>query len=137
MSFKSILSLWVAISFLLLSSCKPVAPVQPSAENMYVEDNAANNVMALVTGFLYDQPVNPNGKLLLSSWLDPDGSDSDQYVWDDFKLPSNETITDINWYGVYDPLKFGAGGPVLDFRVRIYPSILAGTERNRRSRTRL
>src|SRR6185503_528715 len=43
-------------------------------------------------------------------------------------LQSNETITEIDWFGGYDPLKFGAGGSVVDFTVAIYPSIAAGTE---------
>jgi hypothetical protein len=60
--------------------------------------------------------------------LDPDGSNSDQYIWDNFTLQSNETITEIDWFGVYDPLKFGAGGPVLDFRISIFPSTTANTE---------
>lgn len=80
------------------------------------------------TGSLYEQPIDPNGKLILSSWRDPDGSDFDQYVWDDFTLPNNGTITQIQWYGGYDPLKSGMGGPVMDFTVSIYPSIAAGTE---------
>jgi len=66
--------------------------------------------------------------LLLSSWLDPDGSDSDQYVWDNFTIQSNQTITEIDWFGGYDPAKFGSGGPTLDFSVSIFPSIAAGTE---------
>ena len=34
-----------------------------------------------------NQPVDPNGKLLLSAWLDPNGSDFDEYAWDNFTLP--------------------------------------------------
>jgi hypothetical protein len=83
---------------------------------------------AVVIGPIFTQPVDPSGKLLLSSWLDPDGSDNDRYVWDNFTLPTTETITEIDWFGGYDPTKLGAGGPVLDFRVDIYPSIAAGTE---------
>jgi hypothetical protein len=80
------------------------------------------------TGVLYEQPMDPNGKLLLSSRRDPDGSDYDEYVWDDFTLTSNEKISEVNWYGMHDPLKFRKGGPVLNLRVSIYPSIAAGTE---------
>jgi hypothetical protein len=83
---------------------------------------------ANLTGTIFSQPVNPNGQLLLSAWLDPDGSDYDQYIWDNFTLQSNATITEINWFGVYDPLKFGKGGPVLDFSVSIFPSNVSGTE---------
>jgi hypothetical protein len=80
------------------------------------------------TGVLYEQPVDPNGRLLLSSRRDPDGSDYDEYVWEDFTLPAGGMVSEIGWYGVYDPAKFGKGGPVLDFQVSIYPSIHAGTE---------
>jgi hypothetical protein len=80
------------------------------------------------TGALYEQPADPNGKLLLSAWRDPDGSDYDEYVWDDFTLSADGTISEISWYGVYDPIKFGKGGTVLDFRVSIYPSTPSGME---------
>jgi hypothetical protein len=83
---------------------------------------------SLGTGANFVQPVDPSGTLLLSSRLDPDGSNSDQYIWDNFTLQSDQTITEIDWFGVYDPLKYGAGGPVVDFRVAFYPSITAGTE---------
>jgi hypothetical protein len=82
----------------------------------------------VVIGPIFTQPIDPSGKLYPSAWLDPDGSDFDQYVWDDFTLQSNETITEIHWYGGYDPLKYGIGGPVVDFTIAIYPSIAAGTE---------
>ena len=81
-----------------------------------------------VIGTLYTQPVDPSGILLQSSRLDPDGSNSDQYVWDNFTLATTETITQIDWIGGYDPMKFGAGGPVVDFRVSIYASNAPGTE---------
>lgn len=86
------------------------------------------DVYALQSGSIFTQPVDPGGKLIISAWLDPDGSDSDQYVWDNFTLPSNGTITEIDWYGGYDPSRFGAGGPVVDFMVSIFPSNVAGTE---------
>jgi hypothetical protein len=114
----------VIAGLLLLTACTANAGTQPLTDQTYVGVNA----MAVTTGILYQQPVDPNGKLLLSSWLHPDGSDNDQYIWDNFTLQSNETITEINWFGVYDPLRFGAGGPVIDFSVSIYPSIAAGTE---------
>ena len=99
-----------------------------SIDETYLGINAPTDVI----GALYTQYVDQSGKLLLSSWLDPDGSNNDKYVWDNFTLPTTggitETITGIEWVGGYDPTAFGAGGPVLDFRVEIYPSIPAGTE---------
>lgn len=77
---------------------------------------------------LYDQPVDPNGKILQSSWLDPDGSDFDIYIWDDFTLLADQTVSVVQWHGGYDPLQMGRGGAVVDFTVAIYPSIATGTE---------
>jgi hypothetical protein len=123
-SIHGFYSFLAAAGLLLLSSCIAEAGSKASTDQTVVGVNEA----AVITGTLYNQPVDPNGKLLLSSWLDPDGSDNDQYIWDNFTLQSNETITEIDWFGVYDPLRFGAGGPVIDFSVSIYPSIAAGTE---------
>jgi hypothetical protein len=138
-SFRSIFSLWVVAGVLLLNACIPNPPVTPTPVN--VTPTSVPSTMMPVptptepaasptpsTDVLYEQPVDPNGKLLLSAWRDPDGSDYDEYVWDDFTLPSDGTISAIDWYGVYDPLKFGKGGGVFDFRVSIYPSNPAGTE---------
>jgi hypothetical protein len=123
-SIHRILFFWVVIVLLFLSSCTADAGSQASTDKTYV----GVNELAVVTGTIYSQPVDPSGRLLLSSWRDPDGSDNDQYIWDSFTIQSNETITEIDWFGVYDPLRFGAGGPVVDFNVSIFPSIAAGTE---------
>ena len=77
---------------------------------------------------LYEQPIDPNGKLLPAARLEPDGSDLDENVWDEFTLPSGGTLTRLQWYGGYDPLRQGKGGPVQDFTVSLYASIAAGTE---------
>lgn len=123
-SFRDVFFFTVAVTLLTFSSFRLDVQVQTST----AKANHGNNAPAIQTESIYTQPVNPNGKLLLSSWLDPDGSDNDQYVWDNFTLQSNATITEIDWFGVYDPIRFGAGGPVLDFSVSIYPSSPAGTE---------
>ncbi len=122
--FRGIFILLIAIS-LLSCSASPTTDTQLSASANRTDLQVSST---LITGSVFDQPMDPSGKLYLSSWRDPDGSDFDQYVWDNFTLQSTETITEINWYGGYDPLKFGIGGPVLDFTVAIYPSIPAGTE---------
>lgn len=123
-SLRNTLFLLAITSLLLLASCGSYTQTTDSTGKTVLAVNAS----AFVTGPIYTQPVDSSGTLLLSSWLDPDGSDQDQYIWDNFTLQSNETITQIDWFGVYDPLKFGAGGPVIDFTVAIYPSIVAGTE---------
>ena len=108
-------SLFFLLTAGLLSCGSPpaTAQTQPSTDTTDLQVNAPT----ALTGTMYSQPIDPGGRLLLSSWRDPDGSDFDQYVWDDFTLQSDQTITDIKWFGVYDPLKSGAGGPVLDFSV--------------------
>ena len=87
-----------------------------------------NNAPSLPAGIIYTQPISSSGALLQSSWWDPNGSDYDQYVWDNFTLSSTHVITEIHWSGGYDPAKFGSGGPVIDFSVKIYPSIPAGSQ---------
>jgi hypothetical protein len=124
-SFRFILSWGIVIGILWSGACTPISTLNTSADEA---SSVLGAPAALTTGILYEQPVDPNGKILLSAWLDPDGSDFDEYVWDSFILPSGGTITEIDWYGLYDPLKSGKGGPVLDFQVSIYPSIPAGTE---------
>jgi hypothetical protein len=127
MLFKSLLgSLFVVTATSLVSyGYFPVnTPTQTNADKVILQVNAP----AVVTGTVFSQPIDPNGKYYLSSALEPDGSDFDQYVWDNFTLQSDQVVTDINWFGLYDPLKFHAGGAAIDFRVSIYPSIAAGTE---------
>ena len=85
-------------------------------------------LLLTVVGVVYTQPHAGTDKLLQSSWWEPDGGDWDQYVWDNFKFPTAQTVTAIRWRGGYDPTRFGRGGPVLDFSVAIYPSIAAQVE---------
>lgn len=85
-------------------------------------------LLLTLVGVVYSQPHAGNDKLLQSSWWDPDGSDWDQYVWDNFMFPTAQTVAEIRWRGGYDPTHFGRGGPVVDFRVEIYPSIAAQIE---------
>jgi hypothetical protein len=122
MFFKSLR--WILI-FVLAAGVSSGGRMLANAQTQAATDQPDR---ALVTGTLFNQPVDPSGKLYLSAWLDPNGSDFDQKVWDNFTLPSNETITEIDWIGAYDPLRSGMGGPVLDFALAIYPSIAAGTE---------
>ena len=125
MFFKSMrnFSFFISAALLLMSACTGTGTQQTT-------DKAAAGLadVVTITSTLYNQPLDLNGKLLLSAWLDPDGSDADQYIWENFTLASNETVTEIDWLGVYDPQRFGAGGPVVDFSISIYPSIAAGTE---------
>lgn len=114
-SARSILSLLVVAGLL-------------SCSTFLAGDRAQASMLPVIIGTIFTQPVDPGGTLLQTSRLEPDGSNQDRYIWDNFTLPSNGTITEIDWTGGYDPLRFGGGGPVLDFIIAIYPSIPAGTE---------
>jgi hypothetical protein len=83
---------------------------------------------ALATGIVYSQPPKATGGILPSSLRDPDGSATDQWVWDGFIFSSAQTITEIRWRGAYDPARFGSGGPVVDFTIDIYPSSANGAQ---------
>lgn len=75
---------------------------------------------------LFSHPPTGTGGLILSSWLDPDGSDADMYGYDDFTLATTSTITDIQWRGGY---YYGAPyGHVTNFRVTFYDSIAGGSQ---------
>ncbi|MCG3125372.1 MAG: hypothetical protein CHACPFDD_00190 [Phycisphaerae bacterium] len=80
-----------------------------------------------LAGVVYSQPHSGSGTLYQSSWWDPDDSDYDIHIWDNFTLPSNHAITEVNWRGGF--IYGGAwGGPVVYFTVAIYPSIAANSE---------
>jgi hypothetical protein len=85
--------------------------------------------LALPAGrILHAQPPHPSGVLRQSSRWDPNGSDYDVYVWDNFTLAAPASIAEIRWQGGYDPTRFGSGGPPVAFQVAIYASIPAGTQ---------
>jgi hypothetical protein len=82
-------------------------------------------ITAQVPTPLFIQPPATGGGFFQSS---SNGTDNDQYVWDDFTLTSAATIAEIGWFGVFDPAKSGSGGPVTDFQVSIYASIAGGAQ---------
>jgi hypothetical protein len=77
---------------------------------------------------VYTQPQDPKGGLIPSSWRDPDGSDADRWIWENFGFENAQTISEVRWYGGYDSAKGGSGGPVHNFTVDIFASIPFGTE---------
>lgn len=77
---------------------------------------------------VYQQPPSPAGGFYRSSWLDPDGSNYDQYVWDAFTLADSADIVSVTWRGAYDPAFGGGGGPVMDFTIGFYASIPGGSQ---------
>jgi hypothetical protein len=81
---------------------------------------------AATSGTGFTQPPNPSGGLIASSWLNPEGSDSDIYSYDNFTLPSNQSVTAINWRGgyIYNAMFSRAN----DFTITFFDSILNGAE---------
>ena len=69
---------------------------------------------------VFNQPHNGTGTLYQSSWLEPDGSNSDQFAYDSFQMASSQAITEIHWRGGHDPAFVWWSTPVLSFRVDIY-----------------
>lgn len=104
------------------------AGVQDTTGNVMAGDHSWSFTTAPAPNLIYSQTPSAEGGLFQSSRWDPNGSDYDQYVWDNFTLSSPQTITEITWRGGYDPGKFGSGGPVVDFTVSIYASIQAGIQ---------
>lgn len=75
---------------------------------------------------VFEQPPNPAGGLIPSSWVDPDGSDADMYCYDSFIMPSDQVITAVRWRGGYI---YGAPyGRVFDFTLTFYESIAGGSQ---------
>jgi hypothetical protein len=117
----------------------PVSSLPPGTYNLFLAIMPSGSLSAFdfwatafavggTAGVLYIQAPGAGGILYPSSRWDPDGSDYDTYVWDDFTLGSTQTISKVTWRGGYDPAMFGSDGPVVDFTVSIYASIPAGTQ---------
>jgi hypothetical protein len=77
-------------------------------------------------GVVFEQPLNGSGALHASSWLEPDGSDSDMYAFDNFRLATAATISEVRWYGGY--IYNAPYGRVWNFKFTLYPSILGDYE---------
>lgn len=76
-------------------------------------------------GEVYSKPPGTTGEVNLSSWVAPDGSDSDMYAWDDFTLATTQTITEVRWRGGYAYAAY-YGGHANDFRISFFDSIAGG-----------
>lgn len=78
-------------------------------------------------GVVYTQPP-AGGGLLPSAWWSPNGSDYDQYAWDNFSLASNAPITEVKWRG-----GFGYGNStnsITGFTIAFYSSIAGNSQPN-------
>ena len=50
---------------------------------------------------VFEQPPDPAGGVLVSSWVPPDGTDYDQFVYDSFQIATTTPITEVHWRGGY------------------------------------
>lgn len=50
---------------------------------------------------VFSYPPSSAGGLVPSAWIDPDGSDSDVFAYNDFTLATTESITEVSWRGGY------------------------------------
>jgi hypothetical protein len=75
---------------------------------------------------VYIQAPDSTGAIILSSWVDPGGTNGDQYCYDDFTLTSSQTISEIHWRGGYSA--GGIYGRATGFTVTIYGSIPGGSQ---------
>jgi hypothetical protein len=76
---------------------------------------------------VFVRPADGSGTVFLSSWADPNGSDYDEYVYDDFTPSSDGIISQLLWRGAYmhDQLYTGQ---VWRFTITFYDSIAGGSQ---------
>ncbi len=118
------MGIYAAAAFLVFGG-----PIMQAAASEPPHDGA--NTVAVVSplaSVIYIQPPSLAGGLIQSSLRDPNGSDTDQWVWDAFSLNSTSDIAELRWTGGYDPTRLGSGGPVANFTVSIYASIPVETQ---------
>jgi len=81
----------------------PIAFKTAGTQTLTVTDTAkpalTASLGAATSGTGFSQPFGGTGGLIASSWLNPNGSDADMYAYDSFTLPSNQSVTAINWRG--------------------------------------
>lgn len=75
---------------------------------------------ACAADLLYRQEPANDDAFLGSSWHAPDGSEQDQFVWDDFRLDRAATLSEIRWQGGYAPGVESA--PVDGFTLSLFAS---------------
>ena len=118
------MGIYAAAAFLVFGGpILPAAASEPAIDA--VNGGAVGSPLAMV---VYVQPPSAAGGLIQSSLRDPNGSDTDQWVWDAFTLDLTSDLAELRWTGGYDPARLGSGGPVANFTVSIYASIPAGTQ---------
>lgn len=79
---------------------------------------------AAIADVVYQQPPLNTGQFYQSARWGEDGSDYDEYVWDNFTLSSTRSISEIHWRGGY----VNVSAPITQFEVSIWKSIAAGSQ---------
>lgn len=73
----------------------------------------------------FEQPPDPSGGVILSSWYFPDGTDSDSYAYDSFVTVVTGPITEVRWRGGYQYTGYGL---VNDFSITFYATNSTGSQ---------
>ena len=108
----------------------PPEPLGSFPEKQTVRTLFLTLLLSLLAGQAYatlsfEQPPDPAGGVLLSSWYFPDGSDYDMYVYDSFQLDVSQPITEVRWRGGY---LYTGYGLVDNFSITFYESTANGTQ---------
>lgn len=109
----------------------PVTFLTAGTQTLIATDTANGSITGSLgaggqPGSGFSQAPSAAGGLVLSSWLDPNGSDADIYSYDNFTLNSNQAINEVDWRGGYQ--YGGIYGKIWDFTITIYDSTLGGSQ---------
>jgi hypothetical protein len=78
---------------------------------------------------VFVRPADGTGVVFLSSWAEPNGSDSDEYVYDDFTPAVDGNIFHVLWHGAYVHNQLYTTA-VSHFTIAFYESIAGGAQPN-------
>ena len=76
---------------------------------------------------VFVRPADGTGTVFLSSWSDPNGSDYDEYVYDDFTPAADDNISQVLWRGAYINNQLYTAA-VSHFTITFYESIAGGSQ---------
>jgi hypothetical protein len=97
-----------------------------TAEGDEAEPDAVEESESIETNALFSRPSDGTGNIIKSSWVDPNGTDSDMYAYDSFELAADASITKVSWQGGYfAPANYGKA---TNFTVTFYASLAGGSQ---------
>lgn len=73
---------------------------------------------------VYQQPPSSTVQFFVSARWGENGSDYDEYTWDNFTLATTRAITEVHWRGGY----VNVTAPITQFEIAIYGSIGGGSQ---------